>query len=83
VSPLGLRSLASGERRRVCGWAAREGARLVEAALVAADETDRRAATIMVRRLLGYPDEHGVVVIAVPRTDSVARMYKALAFLPV
>jgi hypothetical protein len=81
VAP-GLRSLASGGRRRACAWAAGTGARLVEAALLAADETDRRAATILVRRLLGYADEHYVAVIAAPRTDSVAKMYKALGFLP-
>jgi hypothetical protein len=76
----GLRSLASGGRRRARAWAGSTGTRLVEAALLAADETDRRAATVLVRPLLRHADEHHIAVIAVPRSDAVARMYEVLGF---
>ncbi len=78
----GLRSLASGDRRVARAWAGRTGTRLVEGALLAADVTDRRAATILVRRLLGHVDGHHIAVIAAARNDAVAKMYKALGFRP-
>jgi hypothetical protein len=86
---LGVGTLASGlrpafgERRVARAWAASTGIRLVEAAMLAAAETDRRAATVLVLPLLRHADEHRIAVVAVPLNDSVARMYKALGFTPV
>jgi hypothetical protein len=76
----GLRAAAPRGRRLARAWARDRGVSLVEASLLAAGPADRRAATILVRQLIGHADRHGIAVLARPRDDRVAAMYAALGF---
>jgi hypothetical protein len=55
----------------------------VEATTLAAHPDNRRAATIMVRRLVQHADAIGMAVSARPRTEAVATAYRRLGFRPV
>jgi len=62
------------------GWARDNDVILMEAALLVARTDDRRAATVLVGRLLAHADRGDVAVLARPRDDRVAAMYEALGF---
>ncbi len=76
----GLRRSAAPGRRLARGWARDNDVTLMEAALLVARTDDRRAATVLVGRLLAHADRSGVAVLARPRDGRVAAMYEALGF---
>ncbi len=55
----------------------------VEGSTFAADPADRRAATILVRRLLRLADERQIPVVVFARDDALAALYTRLGFVPV
>lgn len=76
----GLRGGAGRGRRLARGWARDNDVTLMEASLLVARTADRRAATVLVRRLLAHADRNGVAVLARPRDDRVAAMDEVLGF---
>jgi len=79
----GLGAVAPRERRLARDWAQRAGVTLVEASLLAAAETDQRAATVLVRQMLRHADVHRLAVLARPLDATVADRYAVLGFRPV
>jgi hypothetical protein len=78
-----VRSIAPVQRRAARAEARRRGTLLPEAHALAACSSDRRAATVLVRRLLRHADSRRAALIANSRDDSVATMYRRLKFRPV
>ncbi|GAA1034496.1 hypothetical protein GCM10009557_39340 [Virgisporangium ochraceum] len=75
-----VRSIAPFQRRAARAEARRRRTTLVEAHSLAASDTDRQAATALVRQLLRHVDAAGTAVIANPRNADVATMYRRLGF---
>jgi hypothetical protein len=70
------------QRRAARALARQRGHVLIEANNLAADDPQRRAATVLVRDLRRHADARQVAILANPRDTAVARMYSRLGFEP-
>lgn len=82
VAPPALRSIASRDRRVAREWARDTETVLIEAVMLAADERDRQAATVLTLRLRRLFHHQRVAIIARPASDDVAQAYRRIGFVP-